>query len=94
MTQTISILTEVRGQWLADQHFQHRTAASLTMVESILDTARDSSEEVLEVLNAAAEEFINSDEEIILTDSQPSSNRTLTMVDIRNGSIAEVPVMN
>jgi hypothetical protein len=94
MTQTISILTEVRGQWLADQHYQDRTAASLTMVESILDTARDSSEEVLEVLNAAAEEFINSDEEIILTDSQPSSNRTLTMVDIRNGSIAEVPVMN
>jgi hypothetical protein len=28
MTQTVSIQTEVRGQWLADQHFQRRTAAS------------------------------------------------------------------
>jgi len=92
MTQTVSILTEVRGQWLADQHFQRRTAASLTMVESILDTARDNSEEVLEVLTAAAEDYINSDEEIILTDSQPSSNRTFTMVDIRNGSVVEVPI--
>jgi hypothetical protein len=92
MTQTVSILTEVRGQWLADQHFQRRTAASLTMVESILDTARDNAEEVLEVLSVAAEDYTNSDEEIILTDYQPSSNRTFTMVDIHNGSVVEVPI--
>jgi hypothetical protein len=92
MTQTVSILTEVRGQWLADQHFQRRTAASLTMVETILDTARDNSEEELEVLNAAADDYINSDEEIILTDFQPSSNRTFTMVEIHNGSVVEVPI--
>jgi hypothetical protein len=47
---------------------------------------------VLEVLNAAAEDYINSDEEIILTDSQPSTNRTFTMIDIRNGSVVEVPI--
>jgi hypothetical protein len=92
MTQTVSTLTEVRGQWLTDQHFQRRTAASLTMVESILDTARDNSEEVLEVLNAAADDYINSDEESILTDFQPSSNRTFTMIEIHNGSVVEVPI--
>lgn len=32
LSQSVSIITEVRGQWLADQHFQRRTAASLTMV--------------------------------------------------------------
>lgn len=90
--QSISILTEVRGQWLADQHFQRRTTASLTMVEAILDTARDSSEEVFEVLEAAREDYINSDEEIIITDAQLSSNRTFTFVDIRNGSVVEVPI--
>lgn len=92
MTQAISILTEVRGQWLADQHFQRRTAASLTMVEAILSTARDNSEEVLEVLSAAREDYTNSDEEIIITDAQLSSNRTFTFVDIRNGSVVEVPI--
>lgn len=92
MTQTISILTEVRGQWLADQHFQRRTAASLTMVEAILSTARDNSELVLDTLSAAAEAYINSDDPIVLSDSQPSSNRTFTMVDVRNGSVVEVPV--
>jgi hypothetical protein len=92
LSQSVSIITEVRGQWLADQHFQRRTAASLTMVESILTTARDKAEEVLEVLSAAADDYINSDEEIILTDIQPSSNRTFTMVDVRNGSVVEVPI--
>lgn len=92
MTQTISILTEVRGQWLADQHFQRRTAASLTMVEAILSTARDNSELVLDTLAAAAEAYINSDDPIVLSDSQPSSNRTFTMVDVRNGSVVDVPV--
>ena len=47
---------------------------------------------MLEVLSAAAEDYMNSDEEIIFTDSQPSSNRTFTMVDIHSGSVVEVPV--
>jgi hypothetical protein len=47
---------------------------------------------VISTIDSAVEDFINSDAEIVLTDSQPSENRTFTMVDIRNGTLVQAPV--
>ncbi|KAF4457983.1 Carboxypeptidase 2 [Fusarium albosuccineum] len=92
LTQAVAILCEIRGQWLADQHFQRRTAAALTMLEAVLDIAVENTEKVLKTIEDAIENFIQSDDDIILTDYQESINRTYTLVDIKNGSIVQVPV--
>ncbi|KAM0276534.1 hypothetical protein ACHAQH_006635 [Verticillium albo-atrum] len=92
LTQAVAILCELRGIRLADQHFQRRTAAALTMLQAILDIARDNADDVLATIEDSIEDFINGNEDIILSDYQESTNRTFTMVDTRNGSIVEVPV--
>ncbi|KAM5354756.1 hypothetical protein ACJ41O_001403 [Fusarium nematophilum] len=92
LTQAVAILCELRGQWLADQHFQRRTASALTMLEGMLDIAAEHHDEVLTTIEDAIEDFIQSDDDIILTDYQESINRTYTLVDIKNGSIVQVPV--
>ncbi|KAF4990451.1 hypothetical protein FDECE_14392 [Fusarium decemcellulare] len=92
LTQAVAILCEIRGQWLADQHFQRRTAAALTMLEAVLDIAVENTDKVLTTIEDAIEDFIQSDDDIILTDYQESINRTYTLVDIKNGSIVQVPV--
>lgn len=90
--QAVVILCELRGIRLADQHFQRRTASSLIMLEAMLQIAHDNAETVISTIDGAVEDFINSDAEIVLTDSQPSENRTFTMVDIRNGTLVQAPV--
>ncbi|KAJ3520698.1 hypothetical protein NM208_g13605 [Fusarium decemcellulare] len=92
LTQAVAILCEIRGQWLADQHFQRRTAAALTMLEAVLDIAVENTDKVLTTIEDAIEDFIQSDDDIILTDYRESINRTYTLVDIKNGSIVQVPV--
>lgn len=92
LSQAVVILCELRGIRLANQHFQRRTASSLIMLESILNIARDNAAGVRRTIDNAVQDFIDSDEEIVLTDSQPSENRTFTMVDIRNGSLVQAPV--
>ncbi|KAM0702598.1 hypothetical protein Q7P35_010029 [Cladosporium inversicolor] len=92
LNQAVVILAELRGIRLADQHFQRRTASALTMLEAFLNIARQDVDEVLETIEGAIESFINSDDDIIMSDSQPSENRTFTFVDIRNGSLVQVPI--
>ncbi|KAM0328738.1 hypothetical protein ACHAQA_005151 [Verticillium albo-atrum] len=92
LTQAVAILCELRGIRLADQHFQRRTATALTMLQAILDIARDSVDDVLATIEDSIEDFIQGNDEIVLSDYQESTNRTFTMVDTRNGSIVEVPV--
>lgn len=92
LNQAVVILAELRGIRLADQHFQRRTAAALTMLESFLNIARQDVDEILETIETAIESFINSDDDIVLSDYQPSENRTFTFVDIRNGSLVQVPI--
>jgi hypothetical protein len=90
--QAIVVLCELRGIRLADQHFQRRTASSLIMLEAMVQIAHDNAETVISTIDSAVEDFINNDAEIVLTDSQPSENRTFTMVDIRNGTLVQAPV--
>jgi hypothetical protein len=92
LNQAVVILAELRGIRLADQHFQRRTASALTLLEAFLNIARQDVDEVLEIIGGAIEKFISSDDDIVLSDSQPSENRTFTFVDIRNGSLVQVPI--
>lgn len=92
LTQAISFLLETRGIRLADQHFHRRVATQLIKITAILETARDEYEDVLSTVEDAIEDFINSDEEIVITDSYVRENRTFQLVDINNGSVVDVPI--
>ncbi|KAM0186791.1 hypothetical protein ACHAPA_012261 [Fusarium lateritium] len=92
LTQTISFLLEMRGIRIANQHFQRRVATALIKIQSILELARDNADKVKAVVEDSREAFINSDEDIIITDSYVPENRTFTMVDTRNGSVVQAPI--
>ncbi|KAF5591004.1 carboxypeptidase 2 [Fusarium subglutinans] len=92
LTQTISFLLEMRGIRIANQHFQRRVATALIKIQTILELARDDADKVRSVVENAREDFINSDEDIVITDSYVPENRTFTMVDTRNGSVVQVPI--
>lgn len=92
LTQAIAFLCETRGNGLADQHFQRRTIASLTMAESIIQTAADNAHLVYQTVVSSIEDFIQSNEDIVVTDSTTSSDRTFRMIDVVNGSLVDVPI--
>ncbi|KAM0235181.1 hypothetical protein ACHAPO_005977 [Fusarium lateritium] len=92
LTQTISFLLEMRGIRIANQHFQRRVATALIKIQTILELARDNADKVKSIVEDAREEFINSDEDIVITDSYVPENRTFTMIDQRNGSVVQVPI--
>lgn len=92
LTQTISFLCEMRGIRLANQHFQRRVATALIKLQTILETARDNFEDVYETVESARAEFIDSSEDIVVTDYYTPTERTFTMVDRNNGSVVQVPI--
>lgn len=92
LTQTIAFLCEARGIGLADQHIQRRTVASLVMAEAIIQTAADNAERVYQTITNGIEDFINSNEDIVVTDSTTYADRTFQMVDVTNGSLVDAPV--
>jgi hypothetical protein len=92
LTQTVSFLCEMRGIRLADQHFQRRTATALIKLETILETAHDNFDNVLSTINDAREEFINSNDDIVVTDYFTETVRNFTMVNRNTGEIEQVEV--
>lgn len=92
LAQAVSILLETRGQFLASQHYQRRVASQLTMLEAVLNTAYDNADYIYETITSAIDEFIASDDDIVLSDTPIATNRTFPMVDIRNGSLEDVEV--
>lgn len=92
LTQAISFLLEMRGIRLGNQHFQRRVATALIKIEAILELARDQTDEIYPTVEGAIAEFIDSDDDIVVTDSYPRSNRTFTMIDQRDGSVVQAPV--
>ncbi|XXH04225.1 hypothetical protein Hte_010639 [Hypoxylon texense] len=92
LAQSITILCEVRGIRLADQHFQRRVATALNMVSAILDIARENYQEVYDTVEGAITKFINSDDPIVLTDYPNPINRTITFVNRATGALEQVPV--
>lgn len=92
LTQAVVFLLEMRGIGLADQEFQRRTAAGLTMLESIVQTAADNAKKVLKTVEGGIKEFIESDDDIVVTDYSKTEIRPFAMVDKKNGSVVHPPV--
>lgn len=92
LTQAISFLLETRGIAIADQHSQRRVATQLIKMTAILETARDQFDDVYSTVEGARRDFIDSDDEIVVTDTFPLTQRTFTMIDNRNGSIVQAPI--
>ncbi|KAK7983156.1 short chain dehydrogenase reductase [Apiospora arundinis] len=92
LTQAISFLLEMRGIRLGNQHFQRRVATALLKIEAILELARDQTDDIYSTVEGAIADFIKSNDDIVVTDSYPRTNRTFTMIDQRNGSVVQAPV--
>ncbi|KAF0328226.1 Carboxypeptidase 2 [Colletotrichum sp. SAR11_59] len=92
LTQCVTFLIEMRGIYLADQEFQRRTVAGLTMASSVLQTAADNADRVYTTIESSIADFKTNDAEIIVTDSSSTVQRTFTMVNINNGSVVQVPI--
>lgn len=92
LTQAITFLLETRGIGLADQEFQRRTAASLTMLGSIVQTAADNADKVYKTVEGGIKKFVKSKDDIVITDYSETEIRPFTMVDTRNGSVVKAPV--
>ncbi|KAI0099395.1 Zn-dependent exopeptidase [Daldinia grandis] len=92
LAQSVTILCEVRGIRLADQHFQRRVATALSMVGGILDIAVENFEEVYRTIEGAIDKFIHSDDPIVLTDYPNPTSRNITLINRTNGQLTQVPV--
>ncbi|KAL3441551.1 Zn-dependent exopeptidase [Aspergillus insuetus] len=92
LTQAVVFLLEMRGIGIANQEFQRRTAAGLTMLGSIVKTAADNAEKVLKTVEAGIEAFIESTDDVVITDYSEVETRPFTMVDRENGSVVHPSV--
>ncbi|KAI0179539.1 Zn-dependent exopeptidase [Hypoxylon sp. FL1284] len=92
LAQSVTILCEVRGIRLADQHFQRRVATALNMVSAILDIAVENYREVYDTVEGAIAKFIASTDPIVLTDQPVPTNRTILFVNRTSGALEHVPV--
>ncbi|KAM0288411.1 hypothetical protein ACHAO9_007056 [Fusarium lateritium] len=92
LSQTITFLIEMRGIGLADQEFQRRTAAGLTMASAIIDTAANNAQKVFKTVDGGIKDFIKSKEPIVVTDSTKYRTRQFQMIDYSTGSLVKVPV--
>ncbi|KAI7465139.1 hypothetical protein KC357_g7700 [Hortaea werneckii] len=92
LSQTISFLFETRGIYLADQEFQRRTACGLTMITSLLEAAASNYEQVYSTMTSAIEDFISSDEDIVVTDSPTIEMREYPFVNTDTISIVRPTV--
>ena len=92
LTQTVTFLFETRGIAIASQEFKRRTYAGLTMVSSVLQTAADNFDEVYATLENGIQDFIDSEEDIVVTDYPTPQDRTWTMVDRNSGDVVQLPV--
>lgn len=92
LTQCVTFLFETRGIGIANQSFKRRTLAGLQMVLGVLETARDSTAEVLSAIEGGISDFTASTDDIVVTDYTEYENRTYTMVDRRTGNVVQLPV--
>ncbi|TQN66099.1 Carboxypeptidase 2, partial [Colletotrichum shisoi] len=90
--QAIMFLTETRGIGLADQHWQRRVTAGLTMVETIVQTAADRAEEVYATVEGARADFIAGTEDMVVTESARATNITWQFIEATTGALVDVPV--
>lgn len=92
LTQAITFLVETRGISLADQEFQRRTAAGFTMLSSIVQTAADNADDVFKTVEGGIKKFIESGDDVVVTDYSNADIRPFSMVNVNNGSAMTPPV--
>ncbi|KAF4975671.1 hypothetical protein FZEAL_7561 [Fusarium zealandicum] len=92
LLQSITILFETRGIRLANQHFQRRVATQLIKLSTVLETAVSNFDRVYSTIEGSVNDFIASDDHIVLSEHGSLINRTFTFIDTTNGSIVQVPV--
>lgn len=92
LSQAVVFLCETRGIGLGDQEFHRRTAAALSMLTAIVQTAVDNAECVYSVVESGIESFINSSEDVVVTDSTEVSTRDWQFVEYASGALVNVPV--
>ncbi|KAI1745075.1 carboxypeptidase [Xylaria scruposa] len=91
LMQSVAILNEVRGIRLADQHYQRRVSTALTMVSAILDIALGHFDEVHSTVENAIKDFIANSDDIVVTDYQELTRRSVSFIDVTNGSLVQLP---
>lgn len=92
LSQAIMFLTETRGIRLADQHYQRRVATGLIMVQTLVQVAADNARLVHDTVEGARRDFINNDDDIVVTDKPFETQINWEYIDARNGSVVQVPV--
>lgn len=92
LSQCVTFLFETRGIGIANQSFKRRTLAGIQMVLGVLNIIRDDTEEVLGAVEGGIQDFIDGNEDIVVTDYTQYSTRTWTMVDRESGDVIQVPV--
>ncbi|KAF4978532.1 hypothetical protein FZEAL_5104 [Fusarium zealandicum] len=92
LTQSITFLIEMRGIGIAEDQFQRRTAAGLTMVNAVVETAANNADKVRETVEGGIKDFINSKDPVVITDSSKIQDRLFSMIDHTNGSVVQNPV--
>jgi hypothetical protein len=92
LSQSITFLFETRGIGIANQEFFRRTYTALCMLESTIQTAVDNAEDVIRTVEDGIQNFINSNEEIVVTDYSEMEMRNFTMVEYETGDVVDVEV--
>ena len=92
LSQAVMFLYETRGIMLADQHFQRRVATALIMLEALIQTAVDNADDVYDTIEAAREDFISNNDEIVVTDATKKTQIDWTYIDAANGTLVDIPV--
>ena len=91
LSQGIAYLSETRGIGIGDQHFRRRAAATLTVIETIVRTAVNNADSVLQTIEDARTNYTNSDEEIIVSSYPRQTNITWDFIHV-NGTAVTVPI--
>lgn len=91
LSQGIAYLSETRGIGIGDQHFRRRAAATLTVIESIVRTAVDNADHVLQTIQDARTNYTDSDEDIIVSSHPRQTNISWDFIHV-NGSAVTVPI--
>ncbi|KAM0414718.1 hypothetical protein ACHAPT_013435 [Fusarium lateritium] len=92
LLQAVSFLSETRGIRLGDQHFQRRVATGALVAETLIQIAINNAARVYKTVEGARKNFIDSDDDIIITDYTRRHETTWEFVDTRNASIVAIPV--
>lgn len=92
LSQAIVFLCEVRGIGIADQEFARRTAAALTILESIVETASEHAHEILRIMDDSVKDFVDDDNDIVITEFSDKSFRNWTFLDFETGDLVQIPV--